>query len=137
MSNDSQNHSDNHEDIKSKTIVGLTEKVVIKGNNSKSKELIARVDSGATKSSIDITLASELELGPVIDSKLIRSAHGTKLRPVVEVNVVIKGKRFQARFTIADRNHMRYPVLIGQNILKQGFLIDPTRRADKPMPLKK
>jgi len=134
MSDTQQNNND---EVKNKTVVGLTEKVIIKGNNGKSKELIARVDSGATKSSIDITLASQLELGPVIDSKLIRSVHGTKLRPVVEVTVVIKGKSVQARFTVADRMQMRYAVLIGQNILRQGFLIDPTKRADKPMPLKR
>jgi len=120
-------------DVKNKIIVGLTEKVIIKGNNGQEKELIVRIDSGATKSSIDLTLASQLELGPVIDSKLIRSAHGSKLRPVVEVNVVIRGKTIKARFTVADRLHMHYSVLIGQNILKTGFLIDPARRVDTPI----
>jgi hypothetical protein len=118
--------------LKNKVIVGLTEKVIIKGDGH-SKEVIARIDSGATKSSVDLTLASALKLGPVIDSRLIRSAHGTKLRPVVQVTVIIKGKTLQAKFTLADRLHMKYPVLIGQNILKNGFLIDPCRRVDPPV----
>jgi hypothetical protein len=117
---------------KDRIIVGLTEYVTIKGP-AKNKEVIARVDSGATKSSIDISLASELNLGPVIDSRLIRSVHGTKLRPVVEVSVLIMGRTLKAKFTIADRAHMRYPVLLGQNILRNGFLIDPVKRVDSPV----
>ena len=122
--------------VSNKVIVGLTENVTIKGN-SHAKELIARVDTGATKSSIDLSLAAELKLGPVVDSRLIKSAHGAKLRPVVEVSLLIGGKEVKARFTVADRSNMRYPVLIGQNILKQGFLIDPNRRADAPIIRKK
>ena len=124
------------DEFKNKVIVGLTEYVTI-NSSSNSKEVISRMDTGATKSSIDISLAAELKLGPVIDSRLIKSAHGTKLRPVVEVNVIIRGKGMKARFTVADRSHMRYPVLIGQNILKQGFLIDPNRRVDIPLKAKK
>ena len=40
-------------------------------------------------------------------------------------------KKIKAQFTLADRSHMRYPVLIGQNILKQGFLINPNKDEDK------
>jgi hypothetical protein len=107
-----------------RTIVGLTEKVIIKGEHE-TKELIARIDTGATKSSIDLALADKLGLGPVVDSKLIKSAHGVKLRPVVQAEVILGGKTILARFTLADRNHMKYDVLIGQNILKKNFLVDP------------
>lgn len=118
------------EEFKKRTVVGLTEKIIINSNSNK-KELIARIDSGATKSSIDLTLASNLKVGPVIDSRLIKSAHGTRLRPVVEIEVTIRSRTLRAKFTLADRNHMKYAVLIGQNILRKGFLIDPTRKADK------
>ncbi len=127
--------SSEQNDWKNKAIVGLTENVTINGSSSK-KNVVARMDTGATKSSIDIGLAAELKLGPVIDSRLIKSAHGTKLRPVVEVEVFISSRTIKARFTVADRSHMRYPVLIGQNILKQDFLIDPNRRADAPIKAK-
>jgi len=120
------------DDALKKTIVGLTEKITIKSNGGK-KELIARIDTGATKSSIDLALASELKLGPVIDSRLIKSAHGTKLRPVVEVSISIKNRTIKAKFTLADRSQMRYPALVGQNILRMGFLVDPSQRADKPL----
>ncbi len=119
------------EEWKKKTIVGLTELITVKGNKE-NKELIARIDTGATKSSIDISLASKLELGPVVDSKIVKSAHGEKLRPVVRATVFIKGKAIEAKFTLADRNNMKYQVLIGQNILKKDFLVDPNVRADTP-----
>jgi len=120
------------EEIRLKTIVGLTEFVTIRGEKS-CDDLIARIDTGATKSSIDLLLATKLGLGPVVDSKLIKSAHGMKLRPVVRAEVEIKGRKIRAKFTLADRNHMRYPVLIGQNILKKDFLVDPSRRVDSPL----
>ncbi len=73
-------------------------------------------------------MAAELKLGPVIKSKLVKSAHGNKLRPVINVKVKLAGKKMNAEFTLADRSHMKYRCLIGQNILKEGFLIDPCRR---------
>jgi hypothetical protein len=136
MSTEKADTEKTKDEVNNKIIVGLTEKVIVKGE-SQNREVIARMDTGATKSSIDVSLAAELRLGPVIDSKLIKSAHGTKLRPIVEVNVEIKGRTLQARFTVADRSQMRYPVLIGQNLLRDNFLIDPSRRVDMPMKLKK
>ncbi|MBN2141880.1 ATP-dependent zinc protease, partial [Candidatus Woesearchaeota archaeon] len=47
--------------------------------------------------------------------------------------IVLGGKEIESKFTLADRSHMKYPVLIGQNILRKNFLIDPVIRAD-PQP---
>ncbi len=105
-----------------KKIVGLVEKIKING-----KEVTARIDTGAEHSSIDENLSSKLNLGPVLRTILIKSASGQTRRPVVEAEVKIKGKVLKSRFNIADRKHMRYKVLIGQNILKKGFLIDPSK----------
>jgi hypothetical protein len=110
--------------MSNRVTLGLVEEVTIVSSNG-SKTVKAKIDSGATKSSIDVQLASELKLGPVIESKLVKSAHGVRLRPVIETRLVLKGQRFSAKFTLADRSHLRYPVLIGVNILKRGFLIDP------------
>lgn len=109
-----------------RTIVGFTETITIK-SNGKSKKIVARIDTGATKSSIDTSLASELKLGPIIASKMVKSANGAKLRPIVDVSVLLEGQEVTEKFTLADRSHMRYRVLIGQNILKRGFLIDPNK----------
>ena len=112
---------------KSKVVIGLVEKITILGNR-KRKTLLAKIDTGATRSSIDLNLAKELKLGPVLRSKLIKSAHGSKLRPIVEVEVMITKKKMKTEFTLADRSHMKYGVLIGLDVLKNGFIIDPMKK---------
>ena len=111
-----------------KTIIGLTEEVTIRGNNGKSRTVIARIDSGATKSSIDESLALDLTLGPVVGTKIVKQAQGKQRRPVVLVKLKLKGHLIEGDFTVADRHKMKYPVLIGQNLLREGFLIDPSVR---------
>ncbi|RMF05684.1 hypothetical protein D6764_04130 [Candidatus Woesearchaeota archaeon] len=118
-------------ELRNRTIVGLAEEVEIIGEEE-SRKVIARIDSGATLSSIDINLASELKLGPVTRTKFVKSAQGSTTKPVVKASVRIGGRRIKASFTLSDRSHLTYPVLIGQNILKMDFLIDPK----KPLPEK-
>lgn len=113
--------------MKDKIIVGLTEPAEVIGNNGEKIQVTVRIDSGATFSSIDADLAKKLEYGPVIKHKIVKSASGVKRRPVVKAQIKIEGKIFDTEMTTADRSHMTYPVLIGQNILKKGFLIDPNK----------
>jgi len=54
-------------------VLGLTEKITVIGKKGKKKELIARIDSGATKSSIHKPLVKELGLGPIMGKKLVKS----------------------------------------------------------------
>lgn len=109
-----------------KNIIGLVEKVKILAED-KEIEILARIDTGATKSSIDLRLAEKLKLGPIVGTKIVKSAHGVSTRPLVEVNLIIENKKIKDQFSIADRSHMKYQVLIGQNVLKHGFLIDPSK----------
>lgn len=111
-----------------RTVLGLIEEIELFGSTQR-KKIHAKIDTGATKSSLDVQLASELKLGPVIESKLVKSAHGMKVRPVVEATISLRGKLLTAKFTLADRSHLRYPVLIGVNILRRGFLVDPQQTA--------
>ena len=107
--------------------MGLTEQIVLLANN---ETRVARIDTGATASSIDKTLADQLQLGPVIRTKIVKSASGVKERPIVKATIQLSGLTIEEEFTIADRSHMTYPLLIGQNILKRGnFLIDPNKPA--------
>ncbi|MBU4501917.1 MAG: RimK/LysX family protein [Nanoarchaeota archaeon] len=105
-----------------KTVIGLIETVKING-----KEVLARIDTGAEYSSIDESLAEELELGPVIREIKIRSASGKTRRPIIKTKLEIKGKILESEFNLANRKHMKYKILVGQDILKDGFLIDPEK----------
>jgi len=112
-------------------IVGLSEKIKIETKEGKKKTIKAKIDTGASKSSLDINLASQLNVSSVIRSKLVKSAHGSRLRPVVIATIEIAGKKIKEEFTLADRGHMKYPVLIGVNVLKKGsFLVDPSKKTN-------
>jgi len=111
-----------------KPILGLIEEVTVIGRDGRKKSVLARIDTGAQSSSIDLQLAQELQLGPIVSTKNIRSSHGRSLRPVVRATIVLSGKEISDEFTLYNRSHMRYKILVGQNILKQGFLIDPVKK---------
>ena len=111
---------------KDRFIVGFVEPVMILGKE-KQQRLLARVDSGATSSSIDKKVAEDLDLGPVIGQKLIKNANGQSRRDVIKVRLQIGDEEYEEDFTLADRSRMNFPVLLGRNILEQNFLIDPKK----------
>jgi hypothetical protein len=117
-----------HVCFKNKIVLGFIETVKIKGNAKKDSSLKARIDSGAQNSAIDQELAAKLKLGPIIKNKAIRQASGRSVRPVMKASIEICGKKLKGEFTISDRSHMKYKVLIGQNLLKKGFIIDPCKK---------
>lgn len=100
-------------------ILGAIEPVVVMG-----EDFLARIDSGAEKSSICESLVEKFDLGPVVDETNIRSANGRKLRKVIRISIKLAGHKIVEKFNVSDRRHMSYPILIGRNILERGFLID-------------
>jgi len=112
-----------------KVVIGLTEKVKIEAKKGGKRTIKAKIDTGATKSSMDTTLAKELKVGPVVKSRVVKSAHGNSLRPVVMPTIEIAGKKIRRQFTLADRKHLKYSILIGVNVLKKGnFTVDPSKK---------
>ncbi len=111
-----------------KTVVGLVEEVILIGKHG-DKKILARIDTGATKSSIDAKLAAEIEASAEFKKAVIKSAHGIRTRGVIKQRVIIGKRKMNMEFTLADRAHLKYKVLIGQNILKRRFLIDPAKDA--------
>ncbi len=109
-------------------IIGLVENVKVLGRNG-GKIVKARVDTGATKSSIDEELADELGLGPAVKTTRIRSATGREKRRVIRATVVVSDEFLSGFFSVTKREIMNYKLLIGRNILRKGkFLIDPLRK---------
>ena len=104
-------------------VVGLVERVAFG-----EKKVTARIDTGATMSSIDSSLVHSLQLSPIVSKTKVRSAHGIQIRSMVRATIVLKKMKIVGLFTVAQRSHMTYPILIGQNILKKGkFLVDPLK----------
>jgi len=102
-----------------KIVVNSVETVKIGG-----KPFLARVDTGATRSSISRDIADNMDFGPIVETVKVRNAHGQSKRKVVVVEVELAGVKTRSKFNISDRSRMKYPVLIGRNLLRQGFLVD-------------
>ena len=103
--------------------IGLIEKVKLNG-----KDVMAKIDTGAERNSVDTKLAAELWLGPIIGVKNFINAHGKTTRPIVKGSLEIGGKKIRASFNLFDRRKLKYRILIGKKTLKTcGFLIDPKK----------
>ncbi len=113
-----------------KKVLGIVEKVKIIGKGE--AEALALVDTGAKLSSVDINLAAEAGIGPVIRTTKIKSASkdtGTR-RAVLDATIEIAGRKFRTEVNIADRTKMAFPVLIGRSILQGNFLVDSEKNHD-------
>jgi len=107
-----------------KTIIKSVEHVVMHSYNG-NRKIKARIDTGATQSSIDLNLAKELGYNTHLGQINVVSANGIKTRPLVEISYELSGKKIKSIFSLADRRNLNYSILIGRNDL-EGFLIDPS-----------
>lgn len=62
--------------------------------------------------------------------RAIRSSNGeVQARYVIKTTVRLYGRNFETEFSLADRSDLRYPVLLGRALLRQGrFVVDVARR---------
>ncbi|WP_380681581.1 RimK family alpha-L-glutamate ligase [Salinigranum sp. GCM10025319] len=104
---------------KEQVAIGLTESVVVRGTSG-TKTVIAKSDTGAARTSIDLRLAAEIGTGPIHTVSRVRSASSdqSKTRAVVDLVVGIGGNQHTVAANIEDRTHMNYPLLLGRDILK-------------------
>lgn len=128
-----------------KTTLGAVEDVILLPWRV---SLLARIDTGAAKSSLD---ARELviqdgmaefklpqEFGgmqlrlPVIEWKHIRSPDGRQKRPVVELELCIGSKRIRSKVNLTDRSMVKYPLILGRNFLRGNFIVDVKRQRTAP-----
>lgn len=106
--------------------VGPLETIKLKVRKKQVKEVRAKIDTGAFRSSIDEELAREL--GLLSEDKILyyrhyRSALGKhRDRPVVGVTFWLKGKRVVTAVNVANRSKLRTKFLLGRKDL-DGFLI--------------
>jgi len=107
-------------------VLGLVEVVIFRDKNGHAVEIQAKVDTGADYTSIDESLAIQLGLGPIVDTKKIKSSHGVSVRPVVESRFELRNMSIEIKANLTNRDHLRYPMLIGKDIMKKyGFMVNP------------
>ena len=135
-------------DVAGFRIIGEIENVTFK---SKDLRLKARIDTGATTSSIGALDLQPFERDgkkwlrftvkdPVIERfvdferPVVRIAeikrHGAEAqkRPVVKMKVMLGDVEMEREFSLTDRSKYTFPVLIGRNVLSGKFLVDVNRK---------
>lgn len=101
----------------------VVEPITLK-NNGELKTILAKLDTGAFRSSIDAGLAKDLGLRETIKKVYVKSASGQHYRPTVNISFTLAGKKINTMASVVDRSHLKYPVIIGRVDLK-GFTINP------------
>ncbi len=116
-----------------RTAIGVVEEVVVRGSKGDIR-VLAKIDTGAARTSLDTDLALRAGLGPVFDRVRVRAAAADEPeeRDVVDARVVIAGREFDVAVAVTDRKDMRYHMIVGMDILREaGFLVDPSKGNDR------
>lgn len=120
----------NTDDVKT---IKAVEEIKLVGVDGKTVKVLAKVDTGAWSSAIDIGLARKMGLlrkNKIISTRKKLSALGEEERPVILLTFWLAGRKISTRVTVADRKVLRYQVLIGRTDL-QGFLVSPEIEKNK------
>lgn len=142
-------------DIASKQLVGEVEQAYLA---ELGLTLKARIDTGATTSSIDARNIQPFErdgeqwvrfniLNPETDQMVqfekvrVRkvkinqaNSNSPESRPVVEMQVKIGEITQLAEFTLSNRSHLDYQLLVGRNILRDVMIVDVSQSMLAPLP---
>lgn len=110
--------------------IGYTEDVLVSGTSG-TERVVAKSDTGASRTSIDTRLAAEIGAGPIKSMTKVKSGSVKtgKARPVVDIVVGVGGDRHTVAASLEDRGHMEYQLLLGRDIL-QDYHIDVRRQSD-------
>ncbi|MFC3476604.1 RimK/LysX family protein [Halobacterium litoreum] len=109
-------------------VIGYTEDVLVSGTSG-TERIVAKSDTGASRTSIDTRLAAKIGAGPIKSMTKVKSGSvkSGKARPVVDIVVGVAGDRHTVAASLEDRGHMDYPLLLGRDIL-QHYQVDVRRR---------
>jgi len=111
-----------------KAVIQNLEEIKIRLSKKKRTPVLAKVDTGAYRSSIDKDLAQELGLlkeDNILWHRGYISGLGKERRPVIEVTFYLKGRRIKTAVSVSNRSRMKAKFLIGRRDLG-GFLVEPS-----------
>jgi len=134
--------------VKELVLIGRAEKVELPQLGA--LKVPAKVDTGADASSIwahsvenDGDNLNVIFFGPSYDkydgsvhtfapgdytvTRVANSFGHKEIRFKVKLKIIIKNRRINGTFTLADRSTKLYPILIGRSLLKHKFLVDVTK----------
>ncbi|MEX1997387.1 MAG: sugar-transfer associated ATP-grasp domain-containing protein [Candidatus Andersenbacteria bacterium] len=119
------------EDISGRTILGIEEPIEVFDSSGQAHAIVAKVDTGAYRTTIDEALAKKYNLHTsILEHKDVRGALGEQTRPVIELTLKLRERLIKTQAFIVDRSHMNYDAIIGRRDLK-GFLVDPAKPTER------
>lgn len=108
-------------------VIDALEEIKIRGREGNKAIVLAKVDTGAWRTSIDKKLAETLDLirpDNVIRTKKVRSSLGKEERPIITLTYWLKGVKITTIAGVADRKSLKRKVIIGRRDLGR-FLVKP------------
>lgn len=142
--------------LEGKLLIGSVENVRI---TPPGLVLPARIDTGAESSSLDAREIREFKrdgdpwvrfriagtegnLSDDIEQPVVRHVRilqattpEAERRPVVRLGIAIGSHTEVAEFTLSDREHLTYPVLVGRNVLTDVMVVDVGQSRIAPLPV--
>lgn len=131
--------------MKPRQIIGMTDIVDLPGLAL--FDVQAKIDTGAFTSSLHCKKVNVVRVGTrdrlsfwVIDKtgqparkfysddfsqRMIRNSFGvSEMRYVIKTRITLFGRTIKTEFTLADREQLKNPVLLGRKLLRNRFLVD-------------
>lgn len=119
------------DDIATQTILGIIEPVLITDTHGYQHTIMAKIDTGAWRTTIDKSLATKMGLHTnVLEKRSVQGALGKQTRPVIELSLKLHNRTIKTKAFLADRSQLNYDMIVGRRDLK-GFLVDPNKNPPK------
>lgn len=115
------------EETSGKRVIGINEEVEIIDKKGVSHKIMAKIDTGAFRTTICQSLAEQFGIEKIVDYKKVRSALGTEKRSIIEFSFILDKHPVSTQAFIADREKLKYDMIIGRRDLKR-FLVDPDKK---------
>ncbi len=121
------------EEISGRKVIGINEQIEVLDINRNKQIIMAKIDTGAYRTTICSILAKELNIDEIINQKKVRGALGVEERPIINFSFYMDKRLVSTEAFMADRSEMKYDIIIGRRDLKR-FLVDPAKNVHMRRP---
>jgi len=114
------------EEISGRKVIGINEPIEILDREKNRYPTMAKIDTGAYRTTLCKSLAKQLGIDQIIGYKKVRGALGSEERPLINFFFYLDERLVGTEAFIADREELKYDIIIGRKDLKR-FLVDPAK----------
>ena len=114
------------EEISGRKVIGINEPIEILDKEKNKYPTMAKVDTGAYRTTICENLANQLGINKMIGSKKVKGALGSDERSIIDLSFYLDKRLVISEAFVADRSELKYDIIVGRRDLKR-FLVDPAK----------